>query len=266
MRKPFTLLTSVALALSLVSCGNGSASTNVEKSEDLASVSPSQPVIPGQGNISTSGVDFTTLTPADLKLTTDMDYEFLSSKGARGTVTFIDATDPKAAEVEAFLKKAVGYHREYLKVRVDNSEGTDVVSIPEVTVEGADELEYPFLSMNSTLSEAIPVMNSDYSYTTADGMKELTEAEYEQLTEEGYALDEKQRFNIKPGGKGTLLFAMEIDEGALPKDIATVSVPVHGIFEEVMAKNGLVSEYKEWKAFQEAGKEWKAYSTAAPEG
>ncbi|MGQ3382993.1 hypothetical protein [Glutamicibacter sp. TV12E] len=210
-------------------------------------------------------MDFTTLDATDLKLTTKMDYQFVSSQGAEGTVKFVDETDPEAAAVEAFMKKAVGYHREYLKVRVDNSQGTEVVSIPEVLVEGADEVEYPFLSMNRTISEASPVMNSDYSYTTADGMKELSEAEYDKLTDEGYELEDKQRFNIKPGGKGTLLFAIEIDEGSLPKEISTVSVPVHGIFEEVMATNGLVSEYKEWKAFQEAGKEWTAHSTAAPE-
>lgn len=220
--------------------------------------------IPGKGNISSDGVDFTTLTKDDLKLTTDKEYAFVSSKGAEGKVTFVDATDPDAAKIEKYLQKAIGYHREYLKVRVDNTQGSEVVSIPEVTVEGSDELEYPFVSMNSTISDAIPVMNDDYSYTTADGLKELTEAEYDKIRDEGYALEEKQRVNIKPGGQGTLLFAIEIDKGAMPKDIATIAVPVHGMFEEVMARNPLLSEYVEWKAFQEAGKEWEAQKSATP--
>lgn len=224
------------LAIGLTACGGA----NEPASEQPAATpSPSEEVeqVPGKGNIASDGTDFTTLTDEDLKLTTDKTYEFLSSTNATGEVTFLSNDSPEVKEVEDYLNEAIGYHREYLKVDVDNSEGSEIVLIPEVTVEGTDELEYTFQKINTVLDDSEPVLNSDDSYTTADGMKELTAAEYESLTERGRELGKKQRWDVKPGGKATLLFAMEIDEGALPGELYTVSLPVHGVFETVMAKN-----------------------------
>lgn len=254
-------LTLAPLALLLAACGGAES--------PAASVAPTaspsqQPIavekIPGKGNISSDGADFTTLKPEDLKLTTKSKFEFVSGNGAEGVISFVKNTDPRVADIEKFLKDATGYHREYMIAEVDNRKGDLAANMYQVEIFDPEGMEYVFPNVRGLITDAIPTMNSDYSYSLADGSKELTEAEYEKLRDRGRKLEDAQPWDVDPLGKKTFVLAMEIDEGALPSEITGMTVMAHGGFDSVPAYNPLLSQYKEWKVAQEAGKEWVAFT------
>lgn len=263
MKKIVAGFVTLALTAALAACSSPS-----EEASPDASLAPAQesPKVPGKGNISSDGVDFTTLTPEDLKLTTDKQYDFLTSNNTSGSIEFVPNSDPRVKDIEKYLQDATGYHREYLVAEVDNRKGTEVANMYSVTIYDEDGASYEFRKAYDLIEDAKPVWNIDDTYTTAFGDKELTEAEYRALTDRGSKLSEKQTWAIDPLEKNTFILAMEIDKGALPKEITGVSVMAHGGFDEVQAKNPLISEYREWMAAQEAGLEWEAYdaSTAEP--
>lgn len=266
MSKRKLILTTTAL-LACVALAGCSAGGNAPEPSKAAESTPAaaQPT-PGKGNIASDGTDFTTITPEDLKLTTDKEYEFITGYNTTGTLEFVPSTDPRVKDIESYLQEATGYHREYLIAEVDNRKGTDVANMFAVTTYDADGMSYEFKKAYDLIEDARPVWNIDDTYTTALGDKELTEKEYKELDSRGSELAEAQTWAIDPLEKNTFILAMEIDKGAFPKEITGVSVMAHGMFDEVPAHNRLVSEYREWKAFQEEGKEWEAYdpTTAEP--
>lgn len=263
MKKIVAGFVTLALTAALAAC-----SSSAEESSAEVSPAPAQesPKVPGKGNISSDGVDFTTLTPEDLKLTTDKKYDFLTSNNTSGSIEFVPNSDPRVKDIEKYLQDATGYHREYLVAEVDNRKGTEVANMYSVTIYDEDGASYEFRKAYDLIEDAKPVWNIDDTYTTAFGDKELTEAEYRALSDRGSKLSEKQTWAIDPLEKNTFILAMEIDKGALPKEITGVSVMAHGGFDKVSAKNPLISEYREWMAAQEGGVEWEAYdaSTAEP--
>lgn len=254
MRKSLALALA-PLALLVASCGGAEQAPVATPSESQARAVEQ---VPGKGDISSRGVDFTTVTAHDLKLTTDMEYEFISSAETLGTIRLVDSSDKRVAKIEKYLKDNTGYHREYMIAEVDNRRGTEAANMYQVDIFDPEGASYTFTKARDLISDAIPTMHSDYSYTTADGSKKLTGAEYERIRDAGHELEEAQAWDVSPLGKETFILAMEIDEGALPKVITGMSVMAHGGFDEVSAYSPFVSEYKEWEAFQEAGKEWEA--------
>lgn len=254
-------LTLAPLALLLAACSGAEAPAgNIEPTAGPTQQSAAVEKIPGKGNISSDGVDFTTLKPEDLKLTTKSKFEFVSGNGAEGVISFVKNTDPRIADLEKFLKDATGYHREYMIAEVDNRNGDADANMYQVDIFDPEGAEYPFPNVRGMITDAIPTMHSDYSYSLADGSKKLTEKEYEALLARGRALEEAQPWSVAPLGKKTFVLAIEIDEGALPAEITGMTVYAHGGMDRVQAHSPLLSQYKEWKAFQEAGKEWTAFT------
>lgn len=264
MKKMIITTTALFACVALAGCSAGGNAPEPSKAVE-STPAAAQPT-PGKGNIASDGTDFTTITPEDLKLTTEKDYGFISSAGTTGDIEFVKKTDPRVKELEDYRKATHGYEVEYLIAEVDNREGSEVANMYGVNLYDPEGMKYEFTKLDDIISDWEPT--TDYEtdkYYLADGT-ELSSKEWYKLSSEGVDLSNSQKWAIDPDEKGTFILAVPVAEGIFPIEIERIAVMAHGIFDEVPAHNRLVSEYREWKAFQEEGKEWEAYdpSTAEP--
>lgn len=248
--KALKTLAALSIGAALLLTGCSTAPANIPPAPTETEVPKSEQLFPG--NLSSEGIDFNTLTPEDLQLTTKKEFEFVSTAGTVGTIQFVDKTDPRLKDVEAYLDEVSGYNREYMVVEVDNREGSESANMYGVSVYDPEGMSYEFTKASNLVDDNGPYMTSGDSYLLADGSKELTEKEHNTLRDRGHKLNKGLTTMVDPLEKNTFILAIEIDPGTLPSEISGVSVMAHGGFDTVKAYNPLFEQWKEWKAHKDA--------------
>ncbi|WP_054820456.1 hypothetical protein [Arthrobacter sp. JCM 19049] len=132
-----------------------------------------------------------------------------------------------------------------------------------VNVYDPDGLKYEFTSLDDPISDWQPETDYETDTNTLMDGTELSDKESTKLYNDGVELNNSLKSAIDPSEKGTMILAVPTAEDVFPIEIERIAVMPHGIFDEVPAYNPLVSEYREWKAAQEAGQEWEAYDPDA---
>lgn len=248
MKKIITFIGTGLLALSLASC-----SVN-QPLENLAPTpSPVETVVEvNPEDLSSTGVNFNDVTPEDLKYTMDDEYLFISSANAEGSIKFVESDDPRVADIDKYLKMTGTKEAMYLEVEVDNRKGTEVANMYEVTFYDPEGVGYRFEKAMNLVDLYSPVENSDGTYWTGDGFKELTKSEYSTLKQMSVSMDKELTWALDPMEKGTFILVAPHDGVPTPTEFEGVQVMAHGVFDEVRAYDVLASEYKEWKMAKEA--------------
>lgn len=214
------------------------------------------------------------LDDESLHMTTEDDYVFITTMGAKGTLEFVEGDDPRVADLDNFLEQMAGIDApdifdnetadswKYLVADVDNFGGFEDVDMRQVTLYDAQGATYTFTNAYRIIDESLALEQVAMDFfvheeSLYDEPYSITFDEYEEIRAFGYAVQDELPRSVTEQETGTFVLAMPADDVELPHDLDMVTVAAHGEFDEVYAYNVPMSEYEGWLPDEEYGMDWE---------
>lgn len=278
MKRIDILIPAGILVLSLTSCGDegagqieeGSTSIAIDEYSEQRADPKTQMEAPGSNDIHP-------LDDENRKMTTEDDYVFITTLGAKGSLEFVDSDDQRVTDLDSFLVTTAGIDApdifandtadswEYLVADVDNLAGFEDANMHQVILYDSQGSTYTFTNAFRVIdaSLALDQVGTDFFMGEESLYLEpysITFDEYDAIQTLGYEVQEHLPQSIPAQETGTFILAMPTDDIALPHEIDMVTVAAHGDFDEVYAYNVSMSEYEEWLVDDEYGVDWDIYN------
>jgi len=259
-------------ALALSACGGDApgqagpsptALANEENDQETPSADP-RPATSDQSN--TEFFDF-----ENLEMTTEDDFVFISSMGAKGTLELVSSDDPRVADLEHyFIERAaldgtglfgneISKDWQYLVAEVDNLEGVDDVDMASVTLFDTDMTAFTFTNAYWHVEDSMLLGHigmglaagvDPESKNTSEAYKnlEVSPEEFEKVQELAIEVQDALTISIGPEEQATSVLAMPAEDLVLSYELELVEVAAHGDFDQALAYNLPMDEYEKWLA------------------